>query len=115
MAGKDKIPDVAGQPSGSFLDYRPPGLDRKKDNPLCLISLVFGLVALTSAWAPPWVSFYSIVGVILAIIGLRQIKRQPERYAGRMMGWVGLGFSFAAIVISWVVFVLYWWDKYWPD
>ena len=79
------------QTQGEFQRYR-------TLNVLAVVSTVFGTLSISTAFSP-LLGPVPVVGVILAMLALRQIRLAPEEYTGR-------GFAVAGLLLSvglWIV------------
>lgn len=68
-----------------------------------VVALVLGLLSFL-AMADYWLVAVPIVGVIWAIVALRQIRQRPDELTGRAMAWAGLALSAVLIPLgpAWV-------------
>ena len=67
-----------------------------KTNSFATAGLVFGILSLTCCCGCP----FNILGLVFSLIGLSQINRHPELYAGRGFAIAGLILSAASLVFS---------------
>jgi hypothetical protein len=76
-----------------------PGSQPQKANPLAITGLVLGILALPGACCCYGIPF-NIPGIVVSIIALSQIKKEPDRYTGRGMALAGLILSIVGIVLA---------------
>ena len=79
---------------------------------MAIVSLVFGIAAITFGWICGGPAF-GLLAVILGLVALSQIKRNPVQYGGKPMalgglitGGIVLLFYLALVVIWIVVFII---------
>jgi hypothetical protein len=64
------------------------------------------LAALASIiFAVPLAILFGLLGVVLSLVGLIKIKKNPEKYAGKGFAWFGiiLGLGLATFVIGYLL------------
>ena len=87
------------------------GRARPAQQGLAVTSLVFGIISITFGWICGG-PLFGLVAVVLGIVALTQIKRNPQQYSGKPMAIVGLitgGITlllYVAIVAFWVVLLI---------
>lgn len=72
----------------------------KKTNPLALTGMILGIVSITFGLCCCYGLPFNIAGIVFSIIGLVQVKKNPELYSGRGMAIAGLILSLLSIVAA---------------
>lgn len=91
-------PVVPGIPASPFSGPTPPPLRKPTQlNRFALVSLLLGAVG--------FFVFTAIAGLVTGVIALRQMRREPGRYHGRVLARIGIGLSVVMLGV-WLFFVL---------
>ena len=76
-----------------------PGGQPPKTNPLAIAGLVLGILSLPGACCCYGIPF-NIPGIVVSIIALTQIKKEPDKHGGKGMALAGLILSILGIVLA---------------
>ncbi len=70
---------------------------RRRYSPLAMSAIVTALVALLlqGGFVP-----LNLAAAVLALLGLRQIRREPERYIGRAFCWLAIALVLALAILT---------------
>ncbi|KAA0014285.1 hypothetical protein F0A17_01100 [Billgrantia pellis] len=74
-----------------------PAPSRRRYSPWAMAAIVTALVALLFEGSLLPVNF---AAAIFALIGLRQIHRQPERYMGRLFCWIAIALVLILAILT---------------
>jgi hypothetical protein len=77
----------------------------RKTNGFAVAGLVLGIISLTAALCCYGLPF-NLLGLIFSIIGLAQIKSNPEQYSGRTMAIIGLALCIVSFFFGIVLFII---------
>jgi len=77
----------------------------EKQKGISIAGMVLGICSIVFIWVPILDWILAIVGLILSIVALSKIKKEPAKYDGKGMAIAGLVTSIIALVIL-VVFVI---------
>jgi hypothetical protein len=79
--------------------------DDEGDNKiLATIALVLGILGCVGYFAGP---LFALAGIVVSVIALGQIKKDPQEYGGKKMATVGLALSIISLVVWTLIIVLY--------
>ena len=78
-------------------DNSPQASSRRRYSPWALTAIITALLALLLQGSMPPVN---IAAAIFALMGLRQIRRMPERYIGRAFCWLAIGLALILAVLT---------------
>jgi hypothetical protein len=70
---------------------------RRRYSPWAMAAIVTALIALLLQGSLPPVT---IAAAILALVGLRQIRRAPERYIGRAFCWLAIALALILAILT---------------
>lgn len=75
-------------------------------NPLALIGFILSIVSATVGLCCCYGFPFNIAGIVCSVIGLVQIRKQPERYSGRGLAIAGVILGIASIILAGVFLLL---------
>ncbi|MCG6656409.1 hypothetical protein HOP52_01270 [Halomonas campisalis] len=78
-------------------DSSPQASSRRRYSPWALTAIVTALFALLLQGSLPPVT---IAAAIFALMGLRQIRRMPERYIGRAFCWLAIALALILAILT---------------
>ncbi len=93
------LPDFAAEFARPGIPPLPGVLPLRKLNPMALTGMILGLVAVTFVCCCYGFPF-NVAGIVFSIVGLVQIKNDPERYSGKGMAIAGLVLSVLSILLG---------------
>ena len=107
MTTQYPVTPVSGS-AGMPVSYAP--VQAQSTNAPGLLSFIAGLLGI-AVNCIPWCGcaiggLLSITAIILGVIGLQQIKANPERYTGRGLAVAGLALGIAVILLEIVVVIV---------
>ncbi|PMR76916.1 DUF4190 domain-containing protein [Billgrantia endophytica] len=70
---------------------------RRQYSPWAMASIVTALISLLLAGSMPPVN---IAAAIFAVMGLRQIRRDPDRYTGRAFCWIAIALALILAILT---------------
>jgi hypothetical protein len=78
-------------------DSSPSELPRRRYAPWAMTAIVTALIALLFQGSLPPLN---IAAAIFAVMGLRQIRRQPDRYIGRAFCWLAIALVLILAILN---------------
>jgi hypothetical protein len=94
LAGPPTPPPIHPLP-GTFV-----GTTFRKNNAFAVTGLIFGLVSLTCGLCCCYGLPFNLLGIVFSLIGLTQIKRQPDAYSGQGLAIAGLICSIVSLTLA---------------
>ena len=94
-----KVP-IAAPPTHPAASQVPPHSPQKKTNGLAIAALLCGLVGIITSCFP----IIGLVGVILGIVALVQLRDEPERFRGKGMAITGIFAGAVSLILSFVLY-----------
>jgi amino acid transporter len=76
-----------------------------RTNPMALTGMILGILSMVFACCCYGLPF-NVLGIVFSIIGLSQIKKDPQREQGRGMAIAGLVLSVLSIAVAFLLFTL---------
>jgi hypothetical protein len=81
-------------------------VQQSQQQTVAILSLVFGLSSITFGWICGGL-ILGLIGLILGIIALSQIKKNPSRNGGRPLAIGGMVTGGIVIVVHLIIFAIY--------
>ncbi|MGQ4880295.1 DUF4190 domain-containing protein [Billgrantia sp. LNSP4103-1] len=78
-------------------DTSPPGSPRRRYAPWATTAIVTALIALLFQGSLPPLN---IAAALFAVLGLRQIRRHPQRYIGRAFCWIAIALVLILAILN---------------
>jgi hypothetical protein len=89
MSGSQFNPGFQNLPPNFYNPYFTPP-PQKEQNLFALLSFIFSMVGIL-------IPLFTIPGIILGFISLKQIKEEPEHYTGKGFGIAGIAVGFSIL------------------
>ncbi len=88
---------LTGSESSLHRDNTPRSSTRRHYSPWAMASIVTAIIALLLAGSMPPVN---IAAAIFGVMGLRQIRRNPESYIGRAFCWIAISLVLILAILT---------------
>jgi len=73
---------------------------RPQTEPVGIISLVSGVIAMAANCCCAFFGIpFSVIAIITGIVSLMRIRNNPERFTGKVYGWIGIAIGVGGILI----------------
>jgi Domain of unknown function (DUF4190)/GYF domain 2 len=82
------------------LPSQPGGSPLQRNNPFAVTGLVLGIYSVTFGLCCCYGLPFNLLGIVLSLIGLAQIKQQPEAYSGQGLAIAGLICSIVSLTLA---------------
>ena len=89
---------LAGVPAGAPAPAPIQIMPARKTNPMAVAGMIMGIISITIGCCCYGFPF-NLLGIIFSLIGLSQIKRDPQNQQGRGMAIAGLVLSILSIIL----------------
>jgi len=76
------------------------GMPLPKNNPCAVTGLILGIFSVTFGLCCCYGLPFNLLGIVLSLIGLAQIKQQPDTYSGRGLAIAGLICSIVSLTLA---------------
>ena len=98
----------ANDTPGRWVPPPPPAIlgPTNKQQSLAVASLILGLIGITFGWICGG-PFFALLAVVLGIVALMQVRKDPNRYSGKSMALIGTILG-ALVIAIYVVLMAIW-------
>lgn len=99
LSGQTAPPPGSPPPPPAMNSLRQMGGAAPTTNAMALTGLIMGIVAVTFGLCCCWGIPFNILGIVFSVIGLAQIRKNPELQTGKGLAITGLILSILSIVL----------------
>jgi hypothetical protein len=100
LAGPPTPPPIHPLPGPHF------GTTLRKNNAFAVMGLILGIVSLTCGLCCCYGLPFNLLGIVFSLIGLTQIKQQPDAYSGQGLAIAGLICSIVSLTLAAVLMTI---------
>jgi hypothetical protein len=79
----------------------------RQSEPMALVSLILGIVSLPGHFCCYLGWPLGIAAIVLGIVSLTKIKKEPQRYSGAGMAWGGIASAAVGFLLILLMLVIY--------
>lgn len=81
-------------------------------SPMCIASLAVGVASVILIWGPFLGMLAAVAGLVLGVLGMKQVEEDPRYHTGRGLAISGIVVSVAGLVLS-SLFNFFVWFRWW--
>jgi hypothetical protein len=92
--------------TGGAPRIQPSATPVQRTNPMALTGMIMGLISVTFGLCCCYGIPFNLLGIVFSLIGLSQIKSNPDSYSGRGMAIAGLVTSLVSFALAGLLLIL---------